>query len=91
MNKRSAFAVWGPVLVAMLVVAVVFATGILDRQRVFEDMVYNNMHFEDGRYAFSLEQGDAYGLVNDGETPLIPQVLALIASLSKNIAYLCGR
>ena len=70
MNKRSAFAVWGPVLVAMLVVAVVFATGILDRQRVFEDMVYNNMHFEDGRYAFSLEQGDAYGLVNDGETGL---------------------
>ena len=32
-----------------------------------------------------------YVLVNDGETPLIPQVLALIASLSKNIAYLCGR
>ena len=30
-------------------------------------------------------------IVNDGETPLIPQVLALIASLSKNIAYLCGR
>lgn len=29
-------------------------------------------------------------IVNDGETPLIPQVLALIASLSKNIAYLCG-
>ena len=28
-------------------------------------------------------------IVNDGETPLIPQVLALIASLSKNIAYLC--
>ncbi len=32
-----------------------------------------------------------YVIVNDGETPLIPQVLALIASLSKNIAYLCGR
>lgn len=28
-------------------------------------------------------------IVNDGETPLIPQVLELITSLSKNIAYLC--
>lgn len=28
-------------------------------------------------------------IVNDGETPLIPQVLRVISSLSKNIAYLC--
>lgn len=28
-------------------------------------------------------------IVNDGETPLIPQVLALITSLSQNIDYLC--
>lgn len=28
-------------------------------------------------------------IVNDGETPLIPQVLELMTSLSKNIAYLC--
>lgn len=28
-------------------------------------------------------------IVNDGETPLIPQVLEVITSLSKNIAYLC--
>lgn len=28
-------------------------------------------------------------IVNDGETPLIPQVLDLMTSLSKNIAYLC--
>ena len=70
MNKRSAFAIWGPVVAAMLLVAAAFATGILDRQRVFEDMIYTNMRFEDGRYTFSLEQGDAYGLVNDGETGL---------------------
>lgn len=30
-----------------------------------------------------------YVIVNDGETPLIPQVLELISSLSKNIPYLC--
>lgn len=35
------------------------------------------------------EQAD-YVIVNDGKTPLIPQVLAMISSLSKNIAYLCG-
>ena len=28
-------------------------------------------------------------IVNDGKTPLIPQVLEVITSLSKNIAYLC--
>ncbi len=28
-------------------------------------------------------------IVNDGETPLIPQVLEVITSLSKNIDYLC--
>lgn len=28
-------------------------------------------------------------IVNDGETPLIPQVLALIATLSQNNTYLC--
>ena len=32
-----------------------------------------------------------YVIVNDGNFPLIPQVLALISSLSKNIDYLCER
>lgn len=31
-----------------------------------------------------------YVIVNDDETPLIPQVLELITSLSKNNPYLCG-
>lgn len=30
-------------------------------------------------------------IVNDGETPLIPQVLTLISSLSENNDYLCAR
>lgn len=30
-------------------------------------------------------------IVNDGESPLLPQVLSLISSLSKNIDYLCVR
>ena len=32
-----------------------------------------------------------YVIVNDGISPLIPQVLTLISSLSKNIDYLCDR
>lgn len=32
-----------------------------------------------------------YVIVNDGISPLMPQVLTLITSLSKNIDYLCGR
>ena len=32
-----------------------------------------------------------YVIVNDGNSPLISQVLTLISSLSENIDYLCGR
>ena len=32
-----------------------------------------------------------YVIVNDGISPLMPQVLTLISSLSKNIDYLCDR
>ncbi len=47
--------------------------------------IYNQMDNEKKRKLAD------YVIVNDGETPLIPQVLAMISSLSKNIAYLCGR
>ncbi len=47
--------------------------------------IRNQMDDEEKR-----KQAD-YVIVNDGETPLIPQVLTFISSLSKNIAYLCGR
>ena len=35
------------------------------------------------------EQAD-FVILNDGETPLIPQVLKLISLLSKNNHYLCS-
>lgn len=52
-------------------------------RELVERRVRSQMSDEDKRI-----QAD-FVIVNDGETPLIPQVLALITSLSKNIAYLC--
>ena len=52
-------------------------------RELVERRVRSQMSDEDKRI-----QAD-FVIVNDGETPLIPQVLELITSLSKNIAYLC--
>ena len=39
---------WGVWLIALLLIAVVFVTGVLDRQKVWEDMPYLLMRFEEG-------------------------------------------
>ncbi len=59
----------------------------MQRDGVSEELVRqrirNQMNDEEKR----LQAG--YEIINDGETPLIPQVLELIASLSQNNHYLC--
>lgn len=52
-------------------------------RELIEKRVRSQMSDEEKR-----RQAD-FVIVNDGETPLIPQVLALIASLSQNNTYLC--
>lgn len=53
-------------------------------RELIEKRIRSQMSDEEKR-----EQVD-FVIVNDGETPLIPQLLALITSLSKNIDYLCS-
>lgn len=54
---------WGPVLLAALVVVLGFATGLLDKQRVFVDIAHTDMVFEDDDRRLSLEEGDSYGIL----------------------------
>lgn len=56
---------WGMWLIALLLIAVVFATGVLDRQKVWEDMPYLLMRFEEGLQC-DTQAGGAYGAMNDG-------------------------
>lgn len=63
MKKRSMLVTWGPVLLAALVVVLGFATGLLDKQRVFVDIAHTDMVFEDDDRRLSLEEGDSYGIL----------------------------
>lgn len=56
---------WGVWLIALLLIAIVFATGVLDRQKVWEDMPYLLMRF-DGGMQRDTQAGGAYGAMNDG-------------------------
>ena len=56
---------WGVWLIALLLIAAVFATGVLDRQKVWEDMPYLLMRF-DGGLQRDTQAGGAYGAMNDG-------------------------
>ena len=56
---------WGVWLIALLLIAIVFATGVLDRQKVWEDMPYLLMRFEEGLQR-DTQAGGAYGAMNDG-------------------------
>ena len=70
MNRRKTYRVWGPVFAAAVLVLLVFVTGVLDKQRVFEDMEYNQISFKENRRSRSLDAGDRYGLLNEGATGL---------------------
>ena len=56
---------WSVWLIALLLIAVVFATGVLDRQKTWEDMPYLLMRF-DGGMQRDTQAGGAYGAMNDG-------------------------
>ena len=56
---------WGVWLIALLLIAAVFATGVLDRQKVWEDMPYLLMRFDEGLQR-DMQTGGAYGAMNDG-------------------------
>lgn len=57
---------------AVLLIALLFATGILDQGNVFEDLQKNGMRFERGSTRFELAQGDVYGRQNDGPFLMLP-------------------
>ena len=58
-------------LAALLLIALVFATGVLDRQKVWEDMPYGLMRFEGG-LTREAQAGEGYGVMNDGPGLKLP-------------------
>lgn len=69
MKRMREWSVW---LVALLLIAAVFATGILDRQETWEDMPYLSMRF-DGGLSRDVRAGDAYGAMNGGPGLNLPE------------------
>ena len=52
-------------VVALLLAAAVFASGVLDTQKTWADLPYTLLSFEHGRM-LSTERGDDYGVMNKG-------------------------
>ena len=87
MLKRSrAFRECAAVMFAALLIVGIFATGILDRQKVWVEMTYNDVLTftkahpamfvgEDmfARATYSLEDGDSYGIINEGPGFTLPK------------------
>jgi len=67
MREWIAFAV-----IALMVVAV-FVTGVLDRQRIWSNLPYYYMSFEDGQTVFDVSDGDEYGIHNRGPNFDLPK------------------
>ncbi len=55
----------------LLLIALVFATGVLDKQKVWKDMVFSGLKLENGA-SRDLAQGDSYGVVNAGPGFTLP-------------------
>ena len=64
-RKKSGAVIAGMWVLCALAIAAVFATGVLDRQKTWEDMPYLLMRF-DGELQRDMQAGDAYGAMNDG-------------------------
>ena len=65
MEKNAVIKTWLPVLLAALLVVLVFATGVLDRQKTWPEMVYLNLRFPQGT-SLSARGGEGYGVMNTG-------------------------
>ena len=67
LNKELAL-----IIAAAMLIILIFASGILNRHRVWTGMTFYNLQFPAGRYEFSLDAGDAYGPVSTGPGFTLP-------------------
>ena len=63
--KRKA-KLYGPVLLAALLCALVFATGALKKPKIFENITTDYMAFQKKLPRYSLADGDEYGVIPMG-------------------------
>ena len=72
MKKNAAVKTWLPLLLAAVLIAAVFATGALRKQKTWIEMLFfQDIQFSDGQ-ARSLENGGEYGVMNSGPHFILP-------------------
>ena len=71
MKRNAALKTWLPVALAALLAVAVFATGVLDRQKTWGEMVYLNLSFPQGA-SLASRDGAGYGVMNDGPGFFLP-------------------
>lgn len=70
--REKKFRIWGALTLCLLLVALVFLTGVLDRQKTWTEMVWSGLTFENGT-SRNLAGGDSYGAVNGGPGFTLPE------------------
>ena len=68
MNMRKTM---GLLLLCIVLIAAVFLSGVLDRQKVWPEMVWSGLTFPNGP-SRNTAQGDAYGVINSGPGFTLP-------------------
>lgn len=71
-NKRFRRADFVFFAVSALIVAAVFMTGALGKQKVWPDMPYGDMRFTDGKLVWDTANGDDYDLISEGPGYALP-------------------
>lgn len=71
MQNRKSMKIYGALALCAALIALVFWTGALDRQKTWTEMVWSGLTFENGT-SRELAKGDSYGAVNSGPGFTLP-------------------
>jgi len=69
-NGRRRIGSGALLLVCLLLIAVIFATGVLNKQKVWPDLP---LDYQGEKTSFSIEAGDSYGMVSSGPYYDLPE------------------
>ena len=72
MQNRKRMKIFGALALCAALIALVFLTGVLDRQKTWTEMVWSGLTFENGT-SRDLAKGDGYGAVNGGPGFTLPE------------------
>jgi len=62
-KRKSRLLEWSSLLICVLLIAAVSLSGVLNRPKIWPDV---QLEYTDGKKAFSVQDGDAYGVIANG-------------------------